>query len=106
LTFTKDDPFIIEVCNHTKPRCEDEYHELVAHLNLVRKEGWHDAEWIRSVFQFIPWRLLSGSIYLPLSISLDFDFDFDLGGWSNGEAAAWISGIGDSRPSDAYQTAA
>jgi len=41
---------------------------------------------------FVPWRLLSGSAYLPISISSDFDFDF--GGWSTGEAMAWIGGIG------------
>jgi len=41
---------------------------------------------------FIPWRLLHNSAYLPIGISSDFDFD--LGGWSIGEATAWIGGIG------------
>ncbi len=41
---------------------------------------------------FVPWRLLNGSAYLPLSISADIEFD--LGGWSTGEAATAIGGIG------------
>ncbi len=41
---------------------------------------------------FLPWRLLDGSKYLPLSLGPEFDLD--LGGWSTGEAAAWIGGIG------------
>ena len=45
---------------------------------------------------FVPWRLLHGSTYLPLSMQdLGFDSgDFDMGGWSTGEAAAWIGGLG------------
>lgn len=41
---------------------------------------------------FLPWRLLYGSKYLPLSLGPDFDFD--LGGWSTGEAIAWCGGLG------------
>ena len=41
---------------------------------------------------FLPWRLLYGSKYLPLSLGPGFDFD--LGGWSTGEAAAWCAGLG------------
>jgi len=43
---------------------------------------------------FVPWRLLHGSVYLPLSLP-DLGLDAaDLGGWSSGEAAAWIGGSG------------
>lgn len=41
---------------------------------------------------FLPWRLLYGSKYLPLSLGPGFDFD--LGGWSTGEAIAWCGGLG------------
>ncbi len=41
---------------------------------------------------FVPWRMVYGSKYLPFSLGPEFDFD--LGGWSDGEAAAWIGGIG------------
>lgn len=39
----------------------------------------------------LPWRLLYGSAYLPLSLGPEFDFD--LGGWSTTEAIAWIGGL-------------
>ncbi|MEM8946899.1 MAG: hypothetical protein AAGD11_17120 [Planctomycetota bacterium] len=40
---------------------------------------------------FLPWRLVYGSKYWPLSLGPGFDFD--MGGWTNGEAACWIGGI-------------
>jgi len=45
---------------------------------------------------FVPWRLLHGSVYLPLSMA-DLGFEgvgIDLGGWSSGERAAWIGSVG------------
>lgn len=39
---------------------------------------------------FAPWRLLYGSVNLPIPLE---GLDIDLGGWSTGEAAAWIGGI-------------
>ncbi len=43
---------------------------------------------------FVPWRLLHGSVYLPLSLpELGLDAE-DLGGWSNGETATRIGGVG------------
>lgn len=42
---------------------------------------------------FLPWRVLHGSSYLPLSLGPEFE-EFDLGGWSTGEAVAWIIGTG------------
>ncbi len=62
-------------------------------LACVGKRGPALAWLLRTVLcVFIPWRLLSGSVYLPVSISPNFNFD--LGGWSTSEATAWIGGIG------------
>lgn len=41
---------------------------------------------------FLPWRLVYGSKYWPLSLGPGFDFD--MGGWSTGEAMAWIGTLG------------
>ena len=51
--------------------------------------GWL---WRVALCCVLPWRLVYGSKYWPLSLGPGFDFD--LGGWTNGEAAAWIGGIG------------
>ena len=39
---------------------------------------------------FIPWRLLYGSVHLPIPLE---GLEIDWGGWSTAEAAAWIGGI-------------
>jgi hypothetical protein len=38
---------------------------------------------------FLPWRLLSGSVYLP---QMEQDFGFDTGAWSTLVAMAWLGG--------------